>query len=59
MVCLVVYGVESSTGLLQLFFEVFSRNVREACPEPEAPRQILTADFERELNESLSALFRT
>ena len=59
MVCLVVYGVESSPGLVQLFFEEFSRNVREACPEPEAPRQVLAADFERELNDSLSALFRT
>jgi hypothetical protein len=59
MVCLAVYGPESSPGLVQLFFEEFSRDVREACPAPEAPKQVLAADFERELNESLSALFRT
>ncbi len=59
MVCLAVYGPESSPGLVQLFFEEFSRAVREACPAPEAPKQVLAADFERELNESLSALFRT
>ena len=59
MVCLVVYGKESTPGLVQLFFEEFSRDVREACPEPEAPKQVLASDFERELNDSLSALFRT
>ena len=59
MVCLVVYGVESSPGLVQLFFEEFSLDVRNACPETEAPKQVLAADFERELNDSLSALFRT
>jgi hypothetical protein len=59
MVCLAVYGPESSPGLVQLFFEEFSREIQEACPAPEAPKQVLAADFERELNESLSALFRT
>ena len=58
MVCLVVYGPESSPGLVDLFFEEFSRDVLAACPEEEAPKQVLAADFERELNESLSALFR-
>lgn len=59
MVCLVVYGLDSTPGLVQLFFEEFSRDVRDACPEPEAPKQVLAADFERELNESLATLFRT
>ncbi len=59
MVCLAVYGVESSPGLVQLFFEEFSRDVREACPESDAPKQVLAADFERELNDSLTALFGT
>ncbi len=59
MVCLAVYGVESSPGVVQLFFEEFSRDVREACPEAAAPKQVLAADFERELNDSLSALFGT
>ncbi len=59
MVCLAVYGPDSTPGLVQLFFEEFSRDIRDACPETEAPKQVLPADFERELNESLSALFRT
>lgn len=60
MVCLAVYGPESSPGIVQLFFEEFARDIREACPDaPEPPKQVLAADFERELNESLSALFRT
>ena len=59
MVLLAVYGPESSPGLVQLFFEEFTREVATACPAPEAPRKVLAADFERELNESLAALFRT
>jgi len=58
MVCLAVYGAESSPGIVQLFFEEFSRDIRDACPVSEEPKQVLAADFERELNESLSALFR-
>ena len=58
MVCLVVYGLESSPGLVQLFFEEFSRELVGACPQPEAKAPVLAEDFERELNESLDALFR-
>jgi hypothetical protein len=59
MVSLVVYGSESSPGLVQLFFEEFTRDLVAACPQPETPKKILAADFERELNESLSTLFRS
>jgi hypothetical protein len=59
MVLLVVYGPESSPGLVQLFFEEFTRDLVAACPKPETPKKILAADFERELNESLSTLFRS
>ena len=58
MAVLVVYGQESSPGLVQLFFEEFSRELIANCPEPEAPKPILAEDFERDLNESLNALFR-
>jgi hypothetical protein len=59
LVCLVVYGPESSPGLVQLFYEEFCRDVRDACPAKEAPKAVLAADFERELHDSLTALFRT
>ena len=58
MVSLVVYGPDSSPGLVQLFFEEFSRDLVAVCPEREAPKRVLSEDFERELNESLAALFR-
>jgi len=58
MVVLVVYGRESSPGLVQLFFEEFARELVAKCPEPEAPKPILAKDFERDLNETLNALFR-
>jgi hypothetical protein len=57
MVSLVVYGSESSPGLVQLFFEEFTRDLVAACPEPETPRKVLAADFERELNARLNTLF--
>ncbi len=59
MVSLVVYGPESSPGLVQVFFEEFTRDLVAACPAPETPKRVLAADFERELNESLATLFRS
>ncbi len=58
MVALVVYGRESSPGIVQLFFEEFSRVLVAACPKPATPQPVLGDDFERDLNESLNALFR-
>jgi len=56
---LVVYGSNSSMGLVQLFFEEFARDLVAACPAPETRRPVLAEDFERELNQSLATLFRT
>ena len=58
MAVLVVYGRESSPGIVQLFFEEFARELVAKCPEPEALEPVLAEDFERDLNESLNALFR-
>ena len=57
MLTLVVYGNDSSVGLVQLFFEEFVRDVVAACP-PAAPRKpVLAADCERDLNACLATLF--
>ena len=58
MVSLVVYGSESSPGIVQLFFEEFAVALSSACPEPEVRQAVLAENFERDLNESLNALFR-
>ena len=58
LVVLVVYDLDaSSLGLVQLFFEHLVIDLQAASPQPEDKRQVLSADFERELNESLHTLF--
>ena len=58
LVALVVYDLDaSSLGLVQLFFEQLAADLREASPKDGGSKQVLAADFERELNESLSTLF--
>lgn len=57
MLCLVVYGADSSVGLVQLFFEEFVRELAAACPAAEPKAPVLAADFERDLNASLAKLF--
>ena len=57
LILLTVYGIESSLGLVQLFFEEFADAVAEACPEPETQKPVLAANFERELDDNLRALF--
>lgn len=57
LLLLVVYGTDSSVGLVQLFYENLVRDLAAACPPPETKKLVLAADFERELNESLAALF--
>jgi Roadblock/LC7 domain-containing protein len=58
LVGLVVYDLDvSSLGLVQLFFEQLATDLRAASPTTSVSKQVLAADFERELNESLSALF--
>ena len=55
---LVVYDLDaSSLGLVQLFFEQLVVDLRAASPKPGVAKQVLAADFERELNESLNTLF--
>jgi hypothetical protein len=54
---LVVYGPETSLGLVQLFFERMAEELQRGAPaEPERPPP-LAEDFEAELNRSLQALF--
>jgi hypothetical protein len=54
---LVVFGPETSVGLVQLFFQQFVDELAAAAP-PEAPQgPVLAENFERELNASLRALF--
>ena len=58
LIVLVVYDLDaSSLGLVQLFFEQLVADLRAASPKMGASRQVLAADFERELNESLNTLF--
>lgn len=57
LLALVVYGTDSSVGLVQLFYEDLVRELVAACPAPEKPKRVLAEDFERELNASLASLF--
>jgi hypothetical protein len=58
LLALVVYGPDSSIGLVQLFFEQLVGDVAEAAPAAPPSAPVLPADFERDLNESLATLFR-
>jgi len=58
IVALVVYDLEaSSLGLVQLFFEQLATELDAASPKDPVPKQVLAADFERELTDSLNTLF--
>lgn len=58
VVVLVVYELDvSSLGLVQLFFEQLAADLRAASPKDAVPKQVLAADFERELSDSLNTLF--
>jgi len=58
LVVLVVYELDvSSVGLVQLFFEQLAADLRAASPKDVVPKQVLAADFERELSDSLNTLF--
>lgn len=54
---LVVFGAETSVGLVQLFFQELVERLAAAVPPDEAPRVPLAATFEQELNASLRSLF--
>lgn len=54
---LVVFGQETSVGIVQLFFDEMVRQLSDAAPreQPQTPR--LAEHFEEELDASLRALF--
>ena len=55
---LAVYELDvSSLGLVQLFFEQLAADLKAATPKGTGPKQVLAADFERELTDSLNTLF--
>jgi hypothetical protein len=54
---LVVFGQESSVGLVRLFFARFTQQVVAATPDLTPVRDVLAEGFERELDDSLRALF--
>lgn len=56
-VALVVFGRQSSVGLVRLFFDRFVARIRQAAPEPTPAPERLAEGFERELDNSLRALF--
>jgi len=56
---LVVFGPESSVGLVRLFFARFAQQLVAAAPTATPVRDVLAEGFERELDDSLRALFGT
>src|SRR6267143_234821 len=55
---LAVYDLDvSSLGLVQLFYEQLATELKAATPKGTVPKQVLAADFERELTDSLNTLF--
>jgi len=58
LVVLAVYDLDtSSLGLVQLFFEQLTGDLQAASPKEGVSKQVLAADFERELSDSLNTLF--
>jgi hypothetical protein len=58
LLALVVYGADTSIGLVQLFFEDLVADLEAAAPVVAPRGPVLAANFERDLNESLATLFR-
>ena len=54
---LVVFGQETSVGIVQLFFDQMVQQLVSAAPREQAPAPMLAENFESELNASLKALF--
>lgn len=54
---LVVFGSETSVGLVQLFWDELVRELVAAAPPETTQAPVLAENFERELNASLHALF--
>lgn len=56
-IALVVYGEETSLGLVQVFFDDLVAQLAAAAPPETSERAVLAPDFERDLNASLRSLF--
>ena len=57
LLVLAVYDLDSSSlGLVQLFYEQLVSELQAASPKEAVPKQVLAADFERELSDSLNTL---
>ena len=54
---LVVFGPETSVGLVQLFFDQMVEELISAAPREQPSRQVLAENFEGDLNASLKELF--
>jgi len=54
---LVVFGGETTMGLVQLFFDRLAADLAAAAPADAPTGPVLAENFERELNASLHALF--
>ncbi len=54
---LVVFGAETSVGLVQLFFQELEQALAKAAPDAPVSRAVLAENFEYELNASLRSLF--
>jgi hypothetical protein len=54
---LVVFGPETSVGIVRLFFDQMVRQLGAAAPREQPQPPMLAENFETELNESLKALF--
>jgi hypothetical protein len=59
LLVLSVFGRNTSLGLVQLFAEQLAVELGESAPTEARPRLALAEDFERELHQSLNALFGT
>jgi len=54
---LVVFGPETSVGIVQLFFDRMVEELVVAAPREQPPPPLLAENFEHELNASLKELF--
>ncbi len=54
---LVVFGQETSVGIVQLFFDQMVQQLVDAAPREQPQTPMLAENFEQELNASLRALF--
>jgi hypothetical protein len=56
-IALVVFGDETTVGLVQLFFGRLCADLRAAAPPDQSRGPVLAENFEHDLNASLHALF--